>query len=293
MRNVPNGLDKLLSRKLNTQIEIRDAIPVTGGSINEAYQLQTSEGSFFMKKNDGIKFPKMFQKEAEGLELLKANCPLHIPEIVLETEIGSEAILIMEFIELKAIEKNEQAELSLATGLAELHKSTHEWYGLNHDNFMGSLIQENRFRESMSDFWINNRLKPQVKLAYDNGKFSKNDLQDIERIYARVGEIIPQEASALVHGDLWSGNFMVNPEGKACIFDPAVSYSHREVDLAMSRMFNALSTRFYEAYNEAAPLSPDWEKRVDFWNLYPYLVHVNLFGASYLASSRSIIRAYS
>jgi len=284
-----------LSRKLNAQIEIRDAIPVKGGSINEAYQLITSAGVFFLKKNHAIKFPKMFEKEAEGLQLLKENCSLRIPEVILAAEIGNEALLVMEFIEGKSVDENEDKQLhsALGKGLADLHKSSHEWYGLNHDNFMGSLIQENRFRETMSNFWINNRLKPQIKIAYDGGKFSKNDLQDMERIYEKVDEIIPQEASALIHGDLWSGNIMFSKDGKPCIYDPAISYSHREVDLAMSNMFNALDPAFYDAYNEAFPLEANWKERIDFWNLYPFLIHVNLFGASYLSTCRSIIRAYS
>lgn len=291
MRNIPEGLARLLSTKLQKEVSLTDALPLTGGSINEAYELVSDAGAFFLKKNNARSFPKMFMKEAEGLELLNANSEFKIPQVILESEIGSESLLVLEFI--KAADPANNYWKEFARQLAGMHQTTHKWFGLGHDNYMGSLPQLNQFRESVSDFWVSNRLKPQARMARDKGLLNKNDLQDLTRLYERVEEIIPDEPPALVHGDLWSSNTMADSQGNPCIFDPAVAYSHREVDIAMSTLFGRFGEDFYPTYNEIFPLEAGWQERLDFWNLYPYLVHLNIFGSSYSSTCRSIIRKYS
>jgi len=114
----------------------------------------------------------------------------------------------------------------------------------------------------------------------------------MERLYKELPSIIPIEKPALVHGDLWSGNFMCNKHGDAVIMDPACYYGHREVDIAMTTMFGGFSMDFYTAYNVNWPMEKDWQKRLPIYNLYPILVHVNLFGSSYLSMMQSVLKDF-
>ena len=95
-----------------------------------------------------------------------------------------------------------------------------------------------------------------------------------------------------MHGDLWSGNYFPDSEGKPCIFDPAVYYGLREADLAMTELFGKLPQRFYDAYQEAFPMNPGYKERKDLYNLYHLLNHLNLFGSSYLSSVQQVIKRY-
>jgi len=119
-----------------------------------------------------------------------------------------------------------------------------------------------------------------------------SDLKAFGNFFNRLPEIFPEEPPALLHGDLWSGNFMINQAGEAVLIDPAVYFGHREMDLGMSQLFGGFHRQFYSAYNEISPLKPGWEKRLDYCNLYPLLVHVNLFGGSYVHSVKQIIKPF-
>ena len=97
----------------------------------------------------------------------------------------------------------------------------------------------------------------------------------------------------LFHGDLWSGNFLTDKTGNATLIDPAVYYGHREMDLGMTKLFGGFEAEFYAAYSEMFPLEAGFEKRVDIYNLYPLLVHVNLFGGDYIHQVQKILERYS
>ena len=133
------------------------------------------------------------------------------------------------------------------------------------------------------------RLVPQVKMALKNNRMSSNTANQFEKLYLQLPDIFPRERPALLHGDLWSGNFMCGPENKAWVFDPAIHYGHREMDLAMTKLFGGYNQIFYDAYNEMHPLAPGWEERVPLCNLYPLMVHVNLFGGGYIDTVQRIV----
>jgi fructosamine-3-kinase len=163
---------------------------------------------------------------------------------------------------------------------------------LEQDNFIGSLIQENKQQPDFINFFISQRLEVQLKIARNQGALNQSDTRYFNSLFNKLNNIVPIEKPALLHGDLWSGNFMVNSSGAPCIFDPAVYYGHREADIAMTQLFGGFSPEFYHAYNETCPLEKDWQKRTDIFNLYPLLVHVNLFGGSYAAQVLRIIRHF-
>jgi fructosamine-3-kinase len=106
-------------------------------------------------------------------------------------------------------------------------------------------------------------------------------------------ELLPEEKPALVHGDLWNGNVISNIEGLPCLIDPAAYYGHREVDLAMMKLFGGFDETFYLCYNDFYPLESGWSDRSDIYNLYPLLVHVNLFGGLYVSQVVSTLTKFS
>jgi fructosamine-3-kinase len=157
---------------------------------------------------------------------------------------------------------------------------------------MGALEQFNHQHTDGVTFFIQQRLMPQVKLALERKKIAAVHVHQFERLYIQLPQILPAEPPSLIHGDLWSGNVIEGPDGDACLIDPAVAYSHREADLAMTMLFGRFDDKFYDAYHSAFPLTQGWQERMDLWNLYPLLVHVNLFGDSYLTETVQILRKY-
>lgn len=269
----------------------RNVTAVSGGSINEAWQFRVGDKSYFVKTNDADRYPGMFEREAEGLQLLASTHSFRVPEIIACGEFNGQSYLLLEFLERGKLRRDywEQAGRNLAL----LHKHTHTSFGLAHDNYMGSLPQKNAWKDSYVQFLIENRLQPQFEMAAKRYAAVKNMQTQIEKLYQRLPLLIPEEKPSLVHGDLWSGNMIIGPEGEACLIDPAVHYGHREADLAMTKMFGGFEAEFYQAYHAEFPPEKGWEMRAELFNLYPFLIHLNLFGGGYLQSVQHIVSRYS
>jgi protein-ribulosamine 3-kinase len=266
------------------------AVPVSGGSINRTCKIESTAGNYFLKYNDAKLYPGMFEKEAAGLSLMRQTGEIPIPEALLADEAGGHAFLLLSYVD-SARESLDFWE-DFGKRLAGMHSHKAEKFGLDHDNFMGSLYQHNTFHETWTGFFVAERLERQVKMAREDGKISRQEVTAFERLYRRLDEIFPPARPSLVHGDLWSGNFMVNETGRACLIDPAVYYGHPEVDIAMSTLFGGFSGRFYDTYISHNSLEKGWQQRLDIYNLYPLMVHVNLFGGGYLGSVQRILRKF-
>lgn len=272
--------ESALFQSFGKEYEVLFGRSIGGGCINNGVKLETDKGNFFLKWNDDAE-EDLFDKELLGLNLLhKANCLL-IPQGLGRGKIGQKNFLILEYIE-KAAPSADFWE-DFGRKLARQHKITSPQYGLDHNNHIGKLLQKNDPKDDWIEFFIENRLEVQLGLALYNHQIDDSFARKFRNLYAQLPGIIPDEPASFLHGDLWNGNFMVGPNGKACIFDPAVYYGHREIELAFTRLFGGFDLRFYESYNDEFPLAPGFEKRIDIYNLYPLLVHVNLFGSSYLA----------
>ncbi|HRY31531.1 MAG TPA: fructosamine kinase family protein [Bacteroidales bacterium] len=269
---------------------VRRSTPLSGGCINQAYRVDTEDNSYFIKFNHAGLYPGMFEAEVRGLEVLEKTNTLRVPRPILASTAGRYTYIIMEFIGTGKSHSSFWEDFGMK--LARLHRNTASSYGLDHDNYIGSLPQSNRFHDSWTDFFITERLEPQLKQAADSGAAGAPLLRQFEKLYRLLPSLIPQEPPALIHGDLWNGNYMTAPDGSACLIDPAVHYGHREADLAMSLLFGGFSESFYDAYQGAYPLESGWKERMDIHKLYPLLVHVNLFGGGYIRFVASIVSTF-
>ena len=263
-------------------------VPVSGGDINSSYRVEFGSNAFFLKSNFQNRYPGMFQAEDEGLSLL-AETGVRIPKVVLRGSSAKNDFLLMEWISAPRQPKN---WTDAAKGLALIHRKTGAYFGLPTDNYIGSLRQVNEPRNSWKEFYLEMRLMKQLQLAVENGLVDGAEAMKMERCFERIVELFPIESPSLVHGDLWGGNMMFSGEGGAVFIDPAVYYGHREMDFAMTKLFGGFPEEFYSAYEEAFPLEAGWENRIALGQLYPLLVHLNLFGGSYLPSITAICGRY-
>ena len=206
-------------------------------------------------------------------------------------EIDGKKFLLIEYIESRS--RREDFWELFGAALAEMHKrNSADEFGLDHDNYIGRLPQSNKMCPDWIDFFINERLEPQLSLALDFKRIDKSYAIKFRNLYNKLPSLLPAESPSLLHGDLWSGNYMVGNLGEPVIIDPAVYYGHREIEISFTRMFGGFGDEFYKTYHETYPLLPDFDERIDIYNLYPYLVHVNLFGTSYLGGVDRVIKKY-
>jgi len=261
---------------------------VGGGSINDARRVYSSAGIFFAKINDAESFPEMFECEADGLLFLARNSEFDVPTPISTGVTDNTQWILMENI--KPSSKKENFWEDFGRDLAEMHRNTQENFGYSRDNYLGSLRQRNNQKSTWAEFFVSERLEPQLKMAKDKGEASDEMVRLFEKLFSRAERYFPVEKPSAIHGDMWTGNFMTDSHGKATIFDPAAYYGHREMDLGMSKLFGGYDQKFYEAYHEAFPLEAGWEERLDIANLYPLLAHLNLFGSSYAFQIMGILR---
>lgn len=252
---------------------------VAGGCINNTTQCITSKGIYFIKTTQPPP-SDLFEKEIKGLDILHRTSHLRVPKAIVNGSIGTTLFLIMEWIEPGARKMNFWQDFG--SSLALQHLVTANAFGLDHHNHIGRLPQSNTNHPDWANFFINERLVPQLKMAEAGNLISVQIRKGFEKLFLKLKGLVPQEPPALLHGDLWSGNFMADSSGDPVIFDPAIHYGHRETELAFTTLFGGFDPSFYEAYQEVYPLEQDFHSRFDIHNLYPLLVHVNLFGSSYL-----------
>ena len=285
--------------------------PVGGGSINDSFEVLTKDHkSWFCKINDPAKYPGLFAAEARGLDLLAHQRVFRIPLTIGCTVLDERQVLVLEWIPQGAPDTRfwrlfgeQLAALHRVTppvaspGIAPFFglnpaQPTPPTFGLDHDNYMGALPQDNTPADSWPDFFIHRRLEPQIRLASENGLLPDAARTRFQRLYRHLPEIFPPEPPALLHGDLWSGNFLCDDQGRPVLIDPAVYYGHRSVDLAMTTLFGGFEPVFYEAYAAHYPLPANYRQQWTIANLYPLLIHLNLFGRSYLPNILHTIQSF-
>jgi len=282
--------ESILFLALGQTVDVLETQFLSGGDINMAARVFSSEGVFFVKWNQTPESNTMFEVEARGLNLLRKTDALFIPRVIGYGQQLDKAYLILEFIESGQLRKNYWE--SLGQSLALLHSHTQPKFGLAFDNYIGSLPQSNTPTANGFDFFFDQRLLPQAGMALYKGLLPKEVYDALHRLRERLPDLLPSERPALLHGDLWSGNVLVTEDGQPALIDPAVYYGFREADLAFTKLFGGFDQRFYDAYDEAFPLEDGFDDRVPIYNLYPLLVHTNLFGSGYVSGVERILKQF-
>lgn len=270
------------------QKEIQKLSSVGGGSINDAFRYSIDDVDYFIKFNNEV--DGIIEKEVEGLKAIaKLNC-IATPEVISFDKIDNYEVLVLPFV--KAGLKTVNAWENFGKQLAEMHFKPAPYYGWHQSNFIGSLPQANEPASDFIDFFINQRLKPQIELAEKRQYFSSSEVNQFEKLFNKLNEIIPDTKPSLMHGDLWSGNFMIGEKDTPYLIDPSIHYNFRETDIAFTHLFGGFDSTFYEAYNFHFPLEPESQDRISLYNIYPLLVHLNLFGRGYYDSVMSNLNRY-
>ena len=265
---------------------------VHGGDINLAYCLYTSDAKYFLKVNDALLYPAMFEKEAKGLKALSENLGIiSVPRVLKPGLAGKDQYLLLDWIDGGKPGKDSMERFGSA--MANMHQKGAPYFGWEENNYIGSLQQDNTIHDSWYSFYTQCRIMPLVQVLFNAGAFSKQDIAVAETLCRKISQRFPQETPSLLHGDLWAGNFMITSSGDAAIFDPAVYYGHREMDIGMTKLFGGFDQRFYDGYNSIYPLEKHWLERLPFTQLYPLLVHAVLFGGHYVSSAREIMKRFS
>lgn len=252
---------------------------VHGGDTNRCFMLETDKGSFFIKINAALFGLDMFEKEARGLIQLADIGAIKVPRPLFDGKFNQQIFLVIEYIEPGQPAPDFWEDFGRS--LSQLHYNRTEQFGLTSNNYIGKLGQSNRQHDNWPDFYAEERILPLVRKANEKGMLEKEHVAAAEQICNKLHTIFPEEDAALLHGDLWKGNFIAGANGKAAIFDPAIYFGHREMDIAMTLLFGGFDTTFYEAYEHGFKLQPGWQQRVLLCQLYPLLVHLLLFGGSY------------
>lgn len=286
----PDSIRQNILNHFGNQTSIIGFTRLHGGCINDGGKLICSAGTYFVKWNDKSKYPGMLSVEAQGLTMLARTNTIPVPEVIHLDQTDDYQFLLLEFIENAAPSSNFWK--IFGEQLAALHQTSNSSFGLDHDNYMGSLKQSNSWQTNWADFFIENRLHPQLTLAVNTKQISKEQSKKFEALYSKLNQLVPDEKPALVHGDLWSGNLLSGANGPTLI-DPAVCYGNREADLAMTQLFGGFNQSYLDAYQNTFPLSPGFSERIDIYNLYPLLIHVNLFGGGYAAQVNRIVSGFS
>jgi fructosamine-3-kinase len=267
-------------------LDVTAMTPVGGGDIATAYRLDTPTGPLFAKTLDAPR-PGMFEREAAGLRALRATAAIGVPEVVREDPHG----LVLEWIDVGP--RRPGTEQDLGRRLAAVHRTTGPWFGgldPEGDGYIGSQPVDLTATDDWATFYVERRVRPLTARAVAAGRLDPAAQPLVERVAARGAALCgPPEPPALLHGDLWAGNRMTDRDGANWLIDPAAYWGHREVDLAMMRLFGGFGDEAFAAYDEAHPLAAGWPDRVEWYQLVPLLVHAILFGGSYGRAAMAVL----
>jgi len=280
--------ESIFFEKFGHDVEIEEFTVVASGVVNTGVKIISSEGIFFTKLNE-LEIEDCFHSEATELNMMKAF--VGVPEITGTGRKFGYNYLISEFI---AEGSPTKATFEMAgKQLAHLHLESSSQFGFEHNNYIASICQDNLWKLDGINFLIQNRILPMVGKCLMEEKISIDLYKRIENLCSRLGKIIPEEAPALLHGDLWSGNLMTNNLGKPIFIDPACYYGLRESELALTYLFGGFEPAFYESYLDVFPLEPGFGERVSVYHIHPLLIHVYLFGNGYIDGIERILKRFS
>ena len=264
--------------------------PVAGGDIATATRLRLSSGQTALMKTLPHAPEGFFEAEAAGLRwLAEVEGGVPVPEVLA----AASDCVVVEWVE-QSSKTPVEAAVSFGQQLAATHAAGADGWGLDHDGFIGRLPLPNKTADSWPEFYAVRRVLPYLKLARDRGSISETDAAAVEAVVGKLTGLLPDEAPARLHGDLWNGNCLWGQDLAIHVIDPAAHGGHRELDLAMLHLFGLTHLpRVMAAYDEAQPLAEGWEDRLGIHQLFPLLVHACMFGGGYGARAGTVAARYA
>jgi len=260
--------------------DIQKIRPVAGGDVNQAYQVETSEGPYFLltQPNRSADF---YQGEIAGLEALE-NAGVTAPRVIGSGQIDGDAYLLITFLH-QGRGEGSQRDLGKLVANMHQHYSPNGKFGFDKPSTSSDITYSNEWRDTWRELFVDQRMDELADKLIQNGSWNKKEEEQYQNVREIMNEELKQHQSkpSLLHGDLWGGNHMFLTDGTPALFDPNALYGDREFDLGCSLVFHAFSDEFYRAYQEAYPLDPGYEKRLNFYSLYLLMIHQYKFGPIY------------
>jgi fructosamine-3-kinase len=263
---------------------------ISGGSINRVHMASTASGERIVVKTNVSGPAGMFGLEAHGLDWLRVSRGPRVPTVLAVSD-GDPAFIALEYI--PSGERSAATDATVGRRIAALHRSGAPGFGLDRDNLLATIAQPNAKLATWHDFLVERRLLPFTKIASDAGHFPDSLQRAIGHLANQCSDLVgPEEPPSRLHGDLWSGNLLVDDTGAPVVIDPAVYGGHREIDLAMMRLFGGFGPAVFDAYGEAFPLADGVEDRVALNQVVPLLAQLILFGATYVPQLTAAVGRY-
>ncbi|WP_273852884.1 fructosamine kinase family protein [Guptibacillus spartinae] len=286
MKNIEEAIRK--AGDFTTIVKVKR---VSGGSINDAFYVQTQEREYFAKSNPSAP-ADFFRAEKEGLELLSSH-KISVPKPLLLLPKGeSDMVFLMEWI--RSSPSSKEGDRALGSLVARMHRNKVQFAGLEQDNYIGELDQKNQPSTDWVSFFRDQRLGTMQELARNKRKLSVERDHRLTALRERLDTIIGHHPDfSLLHGDLWGGNWLMDDKGEPYLIDPAVYYGDREIDIAFTYLFGGYSKEFYQQYQADLPLEKEFKDRIPIYQLYYLLVHLILFGESYGSAVDRILQKYT
>lgn len=284
-------MNEILERLKQLNLGVDSIVPIKGGDINDAFRLESFDKKYFLKVNSANNFPHLFKKEARALETIKKTKTFSVPKVVNVGEAGKD----FQYLLLEWMETSTPTVVNwenLGKNLAKLHQNTSKQFGWSEDNYIAIVVQPNSLTDSWSEFYAKNRIMPMMKLLQNKQLINSKQIKSAENLCKQLNSIFPEEKPALLHGDFWNGNILANKKGEFSVIDPAIYYGHREMDLAIAKLFGGFDDVFFDAYHENNPLAPNFEERLPIAQLFPLLIHAYLFEGYYVKDVQTILKKF-
>lgn len=280
-------LNSSIRQKLAPYVEgeIRELHPLSGGCVGEVYGFAAGDADYVVKVDAGRS--GTLAVEGRMLDYLAAHTGLPVPR-----PLGyDESFLLMPRLP-GGPAFNHSAEMHAADVLAALHAVHGQAYGFDFDTVIGGLPQPNAWSGQWLSFFAERRLLEMARQAHGAGNLPLELMRPLEQAAQNLSRWLDEpQGPALIHGDVWSGNVLAQHGHITGFLDPAIYFADSEIELAFITMFSTFGDSFFRRYAEHRAISQDfWEIKRDIYNLYPYLVHVRLFGGGYVNSVAEILR---
>ncbi|MFE2040301.1 fructosamine kinase family protein [Streptomyces sp. NPDC059477] len=280
----------LMSLPSAVAADVVGAEPLTGGVANDVWRLTLADGSHLVLKGTSNAPATLFPIEAQGLRVLAEPGGLQVPRVI---EVSARHLLL-ESLEADLPGTDAYWEAA-GRAVAALHSVRGDRFGWDSDGWLGLLPQENGWMDDGHEFFAERRIlryvrEPKVRQALDAA-----DVAGLERICARLPELVPPAPAVLNHGDLWQGNMVATVGGEPAFIDPAVCWMWAESELSMLYCTAPPPERFFGAYQEISPPADGWRERMPLLHLREHLSALAHFGAvgNHVAEIRAVIRAFS